>query len=492
MISRNHPRDASSLRVVNAAPVDSAVVGNGAVGSREERPLRIAFATEYLPPSVSGIANRCKNLVKGYREQGHKVTVFGCHGTDAEYTVASIPTPFYNEQRTFIFPPLVLVGQLLNVFVDVPYDIVHVVSPLCFAFVFLMPLFKLRGVKIYVSYHVLLDHYKTAYFGDNQLLIMLLETIFVVLYFLPLVWFADVVGIPSKTADWPVYKFSKQIHFMKSGLNLDVFVPSPRHTQDVLEQSLAASLPLPPSLAPPVEGGTTAEPMSRSASLLAQPVTADGPVLLYVGRLAPEKNVEFLISALRHPALADASLVIVGDGPSRPGLEALAKRLFGSDAIHSRITPDDTAVEEHACLARATATQGGVEARRRVVFAGMVRDERVVARYYGDADVFVSASASETFGFTVAEAMACGTPSVVVRAGAFAQVYRMVDAWMFEDGNVDDFAGRIGRVYADGNIARIAARKISVASFGVSTAVKDLLQMYESIVDGTNSKRIGI
>ncbi|KAJ3093648.1 hypothetical protein HDU97_009302, partial [Phlyctochytrium planicorne] len=142
------------------------------------RPLRILLATEYLPPFVSGIANRCKNLAQGYRENGHDVTLFGCHGTDADVVVPSVPNVFYPAQRMFIFPPFVLLFQLLNFFQEVPYDIIHVVSPLCLAFVFILPLFKLRGVKIYVSYHVYLEYYSKFYFGDNKILIMFLEGIY--------------------------------------------------------------------------------------------------------------------------------------------------------------------------------------------------------------------------------------------------------------------------------------------------------------------------
>ena len=42
----------------------------------ERKPLRIIFATEYLPPFVSGISNRCKNWINGYRKKGHSVKVF--------------------------------------------------------------------------------------------------------------------------------------------------------------------------------------------------------------------------------------------------------------------------------------------------------------------------------------------------------------------------------------------------------------------------------
>ena len=68
----------------------------------------------------------------------------------------------------------------------------------------------------------------------------------------------------------------------------------------------------------------------------------------------------------------------------------------------------------------------------------MILNEKKVASFYAQADIFVSASGSETFGFTVAEAMACGTPAVVVKSGAFPTVYKMILENMFE---TDDIAG---------------------------------------------------
>ncbi|KAJ3093647.1 hypothetical protein HDU97_009301, partial [Phlyctochytrium planicorne] len=171
--------ETSSLRRTKRPSKQDAQNGNEKMPMvQSNRPLRILLATEYLPPFVSGIANRCKNLAQGYRENGHDVTLFGCDGTDADVVVPSVPNVFYPAQRMFIFPPLVLIFQLLNFFHEVPYDIVHVVSPLCLAFVVLLPFFKLRGVKIYVSYHVYLEYYSKFYFGDNKILIMFLEGIY--------------------------------------------------------------------------------------------------------------------------------------------------------------------------------------------------------------------------------------------------------------------------------------------------------------------------
>ena len=65
----------------------------------ERKPLRIIFATEYLPPFVSGISNRCKNWINGYRKEGHSVKVFSVAGSECDVVVPSIANPFYDHQR---------------------------------------------------------------------------------------------------------------------------------------------------------------------------------------------------------------------------------------------------------------------------------------------------------------------------------------------------------------------------------------------------------
>lgn len=197
----------------------------------EETPLlnqveltRILIATEYLPPFVSGISNRCKNLIKGYRERGHTVTVLSHKGTDCDYPVLSIPNPLYNAQRMFIFPPLWLLFALLNPWAVIPWDVVHLFGlylcflifqgPLCLPFIPLLPLFRLRGVSVYVSYHVYLEAYKEVYFASYPAWIAnTCEWLFIYLYFLPYVSFANVVGVPSKVADYCVYQYALLLNF---------------------------------------------------------------------------------------------------------------------------------------------------------------------------------------------------------------------------------------------------------------------------------------
>jgi glycosyltransferase involved in cell wall biosynthesis len=103
----------------------------------------------------------------------------------------------------------------------------------------------------------------------------------------------------------------------------------------------------------------------------------DRPLLLYAGRLSPEKNLASLAWML--DALPGAQLALVGDGPARASLE----RVFA----------------------------GG-----RAVFPGFLRGEEL-AEAFASADVFVMPSRTETLGFVVLEAMSAGCPVVAARAG---------------------------------------------------------------------------
>lgn len=110
-------------------------------------------------------------------------------------------------------------------------------------------------------------------------------------------------------------------------------------------------------------------------------IDADRPLLLYVGRVAHEKNIEFLLHsfvALRR-ARPDALLVIAGEGPARPHLEAQAVEL--GIAPHTR-------------------------------FIGYLDREQGLADCYAAADVFVFASRTETQGLVLLEALAQGRPVV--------------------------------------------------------------------------------
>ncbi|RAV05090.1 glycosyltransferase family 4 protein [Paenibacillus sp. YN15] len=125
-------------------------------------------------------------------------------------------------------------------------------------------------------------------------------------------------------------------------------------------------------------------------------------VLLYIGRMAKEKNVDLLLQHLQDYLLLakePVKLLLVGDGPERKRLEEIA--------------------EEYGIA-------------HRTIFAGEVLWDRVCL-YYRLGDVFVNASQSETQGITYTEALASGLPVVamadpclegVIRHGANGFVFQ--------------------------------------------------------------------
>lgn len=126
------------------------------------------------------------------------------------------------------------------------------------------------------------------------------------------------------------------------------------------------------------------------ASLAAEPVEEelfDAPVVISLGHLFEHKDQHTLIRSFAQVRKGrEARLIMIGDGPLRKELQALAKDL-------------------------------GVDGD--VVFLGYQKNP---FRYLARAQVFVSPSASEGFDVSQVEAMACGTPVVVTDAPRFQAV----------------------------------------------------------------------
>lgn len=124
----------------------------------------------------------------------------------------------------------------------------------------------------------------------------------------------------------------------------------------------------------------------------------DDTILLYVGRLSTEKQLDQLKPVLER--VPGTRLALVGNGPARADLEA-----------HFAGLP--------------------------VEFLGYMQGE-ALSQAYASADIFVFPSALETFGLVVVEAMAAGLPVVASRVGGVADVVREgVNGYTFESGDIE-------------------------------------------------------
>jgi phosphatidylinositol alpha 1,6-mannosyltransferase len=170
----------------------------------------------------------------------------------------------------------------------------------------------------------------------------------------------------------------------------------------------------------------------------------DATLLLYAGRLAPEKNLDLLGTAMERLADARLRLVIAGDGILRNELEG---RLGG-----------------------------------RACFLGHVESREELADLYANCDVFVHPNPREPFGIAPLEAMASGLPLVAPNSGGLTAYAHDVNAWLTE-AIPEAFAAAIeeARRNDDRRRARVAAALETAARYGWDLAANRYLDLYDDI-----------
>ncbi|MBD5162471.1 MAG: glycosyltransferase family 4 protein [Oscillibacter sp.] len=187
--------------------------------------------------------------------------------------------------------------------------------------------------------------------------------------------------------------------------------------------------------------------MARMAALRRRwAIPEDHTVLLYLGRMAKEKNLEQLVDQIAAAGRRDVTLLLVGDGPDR---------------------------EEVLDYARSR----GLD----VIFTGMVPHAEV-ADYYRLGDLFVTASTSETQGLTYFEALAAGVPVLCRKDPCVDGVVEDgINGWQYEDSGA--FGAHLAAFCGDAALrrrmsaaARESSEKFSAEAFGAAAA-----QLYASV-----------
>lgn len=143
-------------------------------------------------------------------------------------------------------------------------------------------------------------------------------------------------------------------------------------------------------------------------------ISADARILLYVGRIAKEKNIEFLVRAFALSARAseDVVLCLVGDGPEKENIQRIIETL-------------------------------GLGFR--VVWAGRQTYEELAA-FYQSSDAFVFASTTDTQALVLYEALASRLPIVAVRSSASREAVKTLGDGLLTEHAVEAFADGIGEL----------------------------------------------
>jgi alpha-1,6-mannosyltransferase len=200
-------------------------------------------------------------------------------------------------------------------------------------------------------------------------------------------------------------------------------------------------------------------PVHRDAALRARLLeqcggSRDSVLLLYVGRLSPEKNPLLLIDTLerlmrpgrRRFGDRDYRLVLAGDGPSLPALMAHA-----------------------ACLVR-----------DRVLALGPIRDRAELARLYASADAFVHPNPREPFGIAPLEAMASRVPVIAPSAGGLLSYANPRNAWLAAP-DARSFALAIRSAIGAPDPERIAAAFQTARAFDWRAVTGRFFKLYDEI-----------
>lgn len=372
--------------------------------------MKVALVTETYPPEVNGVAMTLSRLTGGLVARGHTLEVVRPRQKDevegavpepvdgagnngvAQWLVPGAPIPFYKTLRM----GLPVQGALVKRWRETQPDVVHVATegPLGLA---ALNAAKKLGLPVTSSYHTNFHQYGGHYglrFGRDLALLYMR-------------WFHNQASCTLAPTDEMCAQLEKEgferLRTLARGVDGKLFSPEKR------SEELRASWGAGP----------------------------DDPVVIYVGRIAAEKNMDQAVEAFLAMQAVEprAKFVLVGDGPEKAALAAKYPQFH---------------------------------------YAGMRRGEELAA-HYASADAFVFASVTETFGNVITEAMASGLVIVAYDYAATKQHVR--------DG-VNGFAAAFGDKAALVNAARGAMeRRAEWPRIQDAARTKALTITWDAIID---------
>lgn len=305
--------------------------------------MRIALFTETFLPKIDGIVTRLKHTVEQLERAGDRVLVFSPDGGLREYKgarihgVSGMPLPLYPELKMAF--PRPSIGRALEKFKP---DLIHVVNP---AILGLGGIYyaKTMNIPLVASYHTHLPQYLQHY-GLGSLEGFLWEL-------LKLAHNQARLNLCTSTAMVKELRDHgiERVDLWQRGVDTELFQPNLS---------------------------------SRSMRTRLSAGNPDDPLLLYVGRVSAEKEIDRIKPVLE--AIPSARLAIVGDGPHR---EALESHFAGT----------------------------------RTNFVGYLQGLEL-ASAFASADAFLFPSRTETLGLVLLEAMAAGCPVVAAASGGIPDI----------------------------------------------------------------------
>ena len=365
--------------------------------------MRILIVTETFYPATDGICTRLAQMTPRLQAMGHQVLVVSPDLGIQEYqgvpikVMDSFTFPLYSS-RPWGFPS----KKMKKVIENFQPDVIHAVNPFMLG-TSAVKYAQSLDIPLLTSYHThmpnYLDHYNLSFMK-------------------PFLW--DYLRKWHQPADYNV-TVSKTLQaelidqdictqaVLPRGIDLDLF--HPQNYDEKLYREWTFGLP-------------------------------GQKLLVYVGRLAAEKDLDQLVHIFE--GRDDICLAIVGDGPARQDLEAVFK---------------DT----------------------KTTFTGFLKGQNL-AKAYATGDAFIFPSTSETFGLVISEAMASGTPVIAAESGAtLEQIIPGQTGTTFKTGDKTSLQASLSILDHEDILARMKVQARQEAEkYSWQAASQRLLEFYES------------
>lgn len=375
--------------------------------------MKIAYFTDHFLPKTDGLVTRLCSTLPHIKSSGHEVQVYTVGNSPVDYPYAEVHRCaelflLSSTHRKVPQPCFKNIFQNLSAWHP---DVLHVINatPMAWAAYRYNAIYQCPLVlSLHTDYLNYLSHYKVRFLSSGlKMMIQLYSRR------------PQLITVPSDITRHQLNALGiYNIDLWHTGIDVNKFNP---------------------------------EKFSRQMRYRLSQGNPDLPLLLYVGRLGPEKNMAILFEVLK--ALPGIRLAIVGDGPIKSALE----RQFSGSATY---------------------------------FSGALHDEEL-ASAYASADILLMPSTSETLGMVVLEAMASGCAVIAANAGGLPEmVSHEKTGFLFDPARLDTLVGAIKTYLEQPQIRykhRDAARQ-QVMACGWEQSTQKLLQSYQRVLTNQGTR----
>jgi len=384
--------------------------------------MKIGFFTNVYKPVINGVVNSISSFKKGLEELGHEVYVFAptCPGyKDDEkniFRIESLKLPSQEEYRMalpiFNKKSLEVIKELDIIHTHYPFIMGNYGSLFADIYNIFADIYNKPLKPVVFTYHTQYEKY-THYIPFEQ-------------------------GITKKFTKWMVKDYANKCDC--------VIAPSESIRKMLLNQGIKSRIEVVPTgINLDVFGNPNRKIIRKKYNL-----GLEQKLLLYAGRIAKEKNLEFLINSFKLVLnkKPNTYLILVGRRTKKSYLIDLIKELHLETKVF------------------------------------MVGHSNAVQNYYGAADLFVFSSVSETQGLVLVEAMAAGIPVVAVDSPGVRDVVNGKNGFMVQD-SIRDFSEKVIKVLDDDKLREKMsqnARK-TASSYSIQKMSKRMLKVYKSVLN---------